>query len=75
MGEGEGEHAIGAIVYDCLAARVGEVMDREEGVYFLRPVSGGQEWCTRLENLSPATASVRLSDAVAQVNANSRRRI
>ncbi|MCM2391037.1 hypothetical protein [Streptomyces albipurpureus] len=67
------EFAIGAVVRDADAKRVGEVMDYFTGIYFLRPLGGGQEWSVGGESLSLWTRADQLSAAVATVNATSRR--
>ncbi|MCM2391289.1 hypothetical protein [Streptomyces albipurpureus] len=67
------EFAIGVVVRDTDGKRVGEVMDYFAGIYFLRPLGGGQEWSAGGESLSPWARSDRLSAAEVAANANSTR--
>lgn len=63
------EFAVGAMVRDAEAKRVGVVMDFSLRSYFLRPLGGGREWSVSGESLSvwscgdrPGVAEVIVSD-------------
>ncbi|WP_190122567.1 hypothetical protein [Streptomyces inusitatus] len=66
--------AVGDIAYDIEARAVGVVMAECGTHYALRPVDGGLEWEAPQEGVRLATDADRLSAAVAERNANSRKR-
>ncbi|MFE0420919.1 hypothetical protein [Streptomyces sp. NPDC058953] len=62
---------IGGNARDATRNKVGRVMDRTYGRYWLRPIGGGIEWDVPVADLRPVTASDLLSEAVAEVNERS----
>ncbi|GGZ53227.1 hypothetical protein GCM10010387_54260 [Streptomyces inusitatus] len=66
--------AVGDIAYDADTRALGVVMAECATHYALRPVDGGLEWEAVREDVRPPTDADRLSAAVAERNANSRKR-
>ncbi|MFE3016907.1 hypothetical protein [Streptomyces sp. NPDC059256] len=64
------EFAVGAVVWDAEAKRVGVVMDFSLGSYFLRPLGGGREWSVSGENLSVWSRGDRPGAAEVVVSGN-----
>ncbi|QDY77378.1 hypothetical protein [Streptomyces qinzhouensis] len=62
---------IGETVRDTVGKRVGRVVDRTYGRYWLRPLGGGIEWDVPAADLLPVTAADLLSTAVAEANERS----
>ncbi|MCX4882926.1 hypothetical protein [Streptomyces sp. NBC_00847] len=63
----------GAIVYDPVARKVGELQDKAGPYVMLRPVGGGREWEADPEQIRPATDSERLSAGVKAANVRAER--
>ncbi|MFE0421532.1 hypothetical protein [Streptomyces sp. NPDC058953] len=62
---------IGGTARDAVRNKVGRVMDRTYGRYWLRPIGGGIEWDVPTADLRPVTTAELLADAVAEVNQRS----
>ncbi|MFE3094360.1 hypothetical protein ACFXG1_11085 [Streptomyces sp. NPDC059248] len=62
---------VGGTARDVVRKKVGRVMDRTYGRYWLRPIGGGIEWDAPAADLRPVTTAELLADAVAEVNERS----
>ncbi|MEU5158811.1 hypothetical protein AB0G74_04265 [Streptomyces sp. NPDC020875] len=62
---------IGGNARDTARNKVGRVMDRTRGRYWLRPLGGGIEWDVPVTDLRPVTTAELLADAVAEANKRS----
>jgi hypothetical protein len=59
-------------VLDTRSGRIGEVMERSEGVVVLRPVGGGREWDCPPEDVGEASADEVLRERVRRLNRDAR---
>ncbi|MEU3598914.1 hypothetical protein ABZ714_16280 [Streptomyces sp. NPDC006798] len=62
---------IGGNARDATRDKVGRVMDRTYGRYWLRPIGGGIEWDVPAADLRPVTTAELLAEAVAEANERS----
>ncbi|MEU5160485.1 hypothetical protein AB0G74_12860 [Streptomyces sp. NPDC020875] len=62
---------IGGNARDTTRNKVGRVMDRTHGRYWLRPIGGGIEWTVPAADLCPVTTAELLAEAVAEANKRS----
>jgi hypothetical protein len=62
----------GTLALDTKTDRVGRVMARQDGLLYLRAVTGGREWEAEPQDVRPADATDELRARVAEINADSR---